>query len=576
MSSNNSTSTFFGLPLPSLNFGNNIIDVSSLTTLIGSTVGESLVLGTRGPAGLAWSSTSSFGLLWIIRGCINGASPGWLREVIGIRSSVSDSCLGMELNWYSIRSGAIRKSLSQAIGIVCDNYIEDENEKPGKHSESIETAREVYVFDRLSTNKIKVIPETNEEPIRIFSYADYVYYRVHDTRFQVIAIGLSLLKLSETVVLLFYDAPLLAAITTLPWAYFFTAAIALEIRENRLKRNPEPVNGELDIITGVLPTVTRPGGPKKVILGMAKNPKRTLWLRLIWGLGSVLCIICLAMTYFIMGQQNQGVSFVWICFQIIWMLARMALHYLADFEDPHGHRSFAEKVEERRPLSWKHRVLRLTVAVAKYQTLLHPRTEMAYKNDCYSVEELAHLIQHSIKTLFPLSSEQETTDTINVNVVRIVGDTLLSSAAWITGSKLGPMEIYDSCIVTFSITTDSEDRPTLLSIPAARVYSYESPSSGEENDTGIREYIPKGAPNTGVGMYWWYFVPATAEKWLVLRRAAELGKGKCEGRVMSSVQLMKQLLSGQLNVDIRDVYDIQKVIDTSRTVCRSCLLELIG
>lgn len=124
MPSTNSTSTFFGLPLPSLNFGNNIIDVSSLTTLIGSTVGESLVLGTRGPAGLAWSSTSSFGLLWIIRGCINGASPGWLREVIGIRSGVSDSCLGMELNWYSIRSGAVRKSLSQAIGIVCDNHIE--------------------------------------------------------------------------------------------------------------------------------------------------------------------------------------------------------------------------------------------------------------------------------------------------------------------------------------------------------------------------------------------------------------------------------------------------------------------
>lgn len=432
------------------------------------------------------------------------------------------------------------------------------------------------MFDRLTANKIKIIPETNEEPIRIFAYADYVYYRIHDTRFQVIAIGLSLLKLSETVVLLLCHAPLLAAITTLPWAYFFFAAIVLEIHEIRLKRKPEPADGELDIITGTLPSVTRPGGPKKVILGMAKNPKRTLWLRLIWGHGSALCIICLAMTYFIMGQQNQGVSFVWICFQTIWMLARMTLHYLADFEDPHGHRTFAEKMEERRPLSWKHRVLRLTISVAKYQTLLHPRTEMAYKNDCYSIEELSHFTQNSIKNLFPLTSRQENADVVNVNVFRIVGDTLLSSAAWITGSKLGPMEIYDCCIITFSMPTDIDDRPTLVSIPAARVYSYESPSSGGEDNTGIREYVPKGASNIGIGMYWWYFIPATAEKWLVLRRAAELGKGKCEGRIMSSVQLMKQLLSGQLNVDIKDVYDIQKVVDTSRVVCRSCLLELIG
>lgn len=131
-SNSTTTPTLFGLPLPSLNFGNNIVDVSSLTTLIGSTVGESLVLGNRGAAGIAWASTSSFGLLWIIRGCINGASPGWLREVTGVRSGVSDSSLGMELNRYSMRSQAIRKNLGPAIAIIADNVVEVSDQHPDK------------------------------------------------------------------------------------------------------------------------------------------------------------------------------------------------------------------------------------------------------------------------------------------------------------------------------------------------------------------------------------------------------------------------------------------------------------
>ncbi|GJJ14360.1 hypothetical protein Clacol_008624 [Clathrus columnatus] len=582
MSATNSTSsnsTLFGLPLPSLNFGNNIIDVSSLTTLIGSTVGESLILGDRGAAGIAWASTSSFGTLWIIAACVNGASPGWLKEMIGIRTAVSDASLGMTLRCNSTHSQTVRKKMPQAIAIICDNKPATEKDVL---DDSINTIREVYAFDRATAGKVRVVPETGAEPFRIYAYADYTCFRVHDTRFHVIVMALSLLKLSETVVLLLCNAPLLAVISTLPWLYFFIVAMIIEIHEIRLKRIPLSREGEMDIIAGTLPIVTHPGGPKKIVLGLARTVGQTFWWSLFWGVGAVLCTICLLMTYFIMGQQNQGVSFVWICFQTLWMLARMGSHHFGDFEDPHKHRMLAEKVGDvGGPKLWKHRVLRLTASVARYQTLLHPRGEMAYKNDCYSIKQLCILYQQPILDSFPLSPTQEAAtaiSTIELNIVRIVGDPILSSAAWIVGTKLTPMDVYDCCIVTFSITADNGDgaaQPRVFSVPASRVYSYMAPKPDSEENISLRQYVPKGTPNTGNRMFWWYFIPAIGNKWLVIRRAAELGLEKAEGRMMSNAQLAEQLLSSQLDVDIKDVRDIRKIVDLSQLVCRSYLSQLV-
>ncbi|GJJ14367.1 hypothetical protein Clacol_008631 [Clathrus columnatus] len=576
------SSTFFGLPIPSLNFGNNIIDVSSLTTLIGSTTGEILILGNRGPAGIAWASTSSFGILWMIRACVNGASPGWLREMIGIRSTISDSVLGMSLDWDSTHALKVRKKMPQAIAIVCENHSASSSEDGSNQENSpASTTRDVYAFDRSTASKIQVVPETGDGSFRVFAYADYTYIRIHNTGFQVTAIILSLLKFSETAVLhFFYNAPLLAVISTLPWIYFFIAAVLIEIHEMRLKRIPIIRDGELDIIAGTLPTVTHPGGSKRIILGLSKYAGQTIWWRVFWGAGAVLCLICLIMTYFIMGQQTQGVSFVWICFQTLWMLARMALYHLGDFEDPHGHRTLSEKMEEKRPKEWRSRVLRLTASVAKYQTSVHPRGDVAYKNDSYSIEKLCQLYRDQILDLFPLSLVQETITTITtikLNILKVVGDPILSSASWIVGENLTPMDLYDSCIVTFSLLADRDDEPPpyIFSVPAARVYSYTDPKINGEENISLRQYVPKGTPNIGIGMYWWYFIPATGDKWLVIKRSAELGLGNAEGRIMSVSQLTTLLLSNELDVDVKDVDDLRKVVGLSRRVCKSCLLKLV-
>jgi hypothetical protein len=68
----------------SIAFGNVFVDIAVLTTVIGSSAAESLVLGDRGFGGLAWAAISAFGALFVIKACIAGACPSWLRETLGV------------------------------------------------------------------------------------------------------------------------------------------------------------------------------------------------------------------------------------------------------------------------------------------------------------------------------------------------------------------------------------------------------------------------------------------------------------------------------------------------------------
>ena len=111
------------LPLPTFNIGNGLINIAALTALVGSSTVESLVLGNRGAAGLPWAALSTFGNLSILKACVTGVSPGWLRETIGARNSLSDSILGMSLDLVQNLRGEskARRNAGEAVGIVCRN-----------------------------------------------------------------------------------------------------------------------------------------------------------------------------------------------------------------------------------------------------------------------------------------------------------------------------------------------------------------------------------------------------------------------------------------------------------------------
>ena len=74
-----------------------LVEISALTAVVGSATAESLILGNRGSAGVAWAAISIFGLVSIIKACISAATPTVLREALGVRIPSVDDALGVFL-----------------------------------------------------------------------------------------------------------------------------------------------------------------------------------------------------------------------------------------------------------------------------------------------------------------------------------------------------------------------------------------------------------------------------------------------------------------------------------------------
>jgi hypothetical protein len=119
--SNSTSATSGNLGIQSITFENSLIPVGALTTLIGSDIAETLALGERGSAGLVWSVTSAFGAPSVIKACINGAGPGWLRSLLGMRSIASDRAIGLKLALKSSWAIRVRRTFNNApLGVSCD------------------------------------------------------------------------------------------------------------------------------------------------------------------------------------------------------------------------------------------------------------------------------------------------------------------------------------------------------------------------------------------------------------------------------------------------------------------------
>lgn len=106
-----------------LGLGNNLIEIAALTTLFGSNIAETLVLGEKGSAGLVWGITSAFGAPSVIKACISGASSGWLRLLLGLRTIASDQAIGLDLKLSpkSNRETKVRGTFdNDPLGVVCD------------------------------------------------------------------------------------------------------------------------------------------------------------------------------------------------------------------------------------------------------------------------------------------------------------------------------------------------------------------------------------------------------------------------------------------------------------------------
>ena len=134
--------------LPSLNFGNGLIEIAALTTLIGSTTAGDLILGNRGAAGIVWGSISAFGSSSVIKACASAASPGWLRQMLGLRTTSSDGTVGMDLSLDRRKNVAkrMRGTLDVPLGVCSLSSDSDHSVSRDLRPSQVRTLIGIHLF----------------------------------------------------------------------------------------------------------------------------------------------------------------------------------------------------------------------------------------------------------------------------------------------------------------------------------------------------------------------------------------------------------------------------------------------
>lgn len=414
------------------------------------------------------------------------------------------------------------------------------------------------------------VPDTEPgEPTRIFTYGYYAFRRVHPKRVQIGAICLSFLKLTESYALWRNNSNLLALVTSIPWCQFFIFAIVAEVIELKHANRPETEQGIIDVVTGKLPAVQQTGGSRKIIIGVSQNPKLTLFWKIMWMFGAITCISSTLMTYLVLGKQSMDVVLIWVNFQILWMALRVLVYHVIPPDDPLAYRQVVEQPLPSLSHDMKKRVMRLTMALSKYQVYSHPRNDISYAHDCFVASDVPPFIaQHTL--VYP--TDNFIGNLIQVSIKVVIGDTTLSSASWIAGSKLTPMELYDTCVVVFDMNVKSSSNsgiPTsssnLLAIPAVRVLSGR-PFGQAPDPEDAGHFAPKGNGNDGNDICWRYWIPLDLGCWLFLSTpdgSLDI-RGQQTCNVMSSAEVTEQLAAGKFNIGLTRVEDVYAALELSR------------
>ena len=384
------------------------------------------------------------------------------------------------------------------------------------------------------------------------------------------------MKLAEVYYERINSARLLALISAVPYLFFFIAATIVECREVILARKPADV-GSIDYLVGTLPTCKMIGGDKKLALGVSHNPRTSIWWRLMWAIGVLLYTGSLIMTYFLLNQQGAPFVLTWAGFQLTWLAFRILMSYLADPHDQMADRIMVPHSWDDLEPSMKARVFSLTLGAAKYQTHVHPRDAHAYGDDSFSPRQVMSLLRDSnnLRTSYTLPGTFNPTNssTIEVDIVAVIGDTALSSASWMVGSTMTAMDLYDSCIVVFSLPPPPASSPGVpgaysgpqtIAIPAVRVLSGLPPAQEviyADKENWMPMFVPRGAGSrhAGISRTWWYWIPCDCGRWLQIQTVNMTVLGKRTAKVMSGEQVTALLGAGNLNISLAHVKEVEIV-----------------
>ena len=440
-----------------------------------------------------------------------------------------------------------------------------------------------YAFDHSTTITLGTIaPSEATERIKI-----HVYYRDQgppQAQRDWFAILGSLTKLIEASILYKAGAQDLWWITTISWTPVYLSALSLQLLG--VGRDDSNV-GEIDLIAGELPSPLHPGGVGKVLLGMPGNIRRsTLW-KVHWGIQSLSCIVGSVAIFTSLPAQHPTVVYIWVAFQILWMVLRILVYHGA-WLAPSGpvQAMVVGHSWDASSLATKRRAVQLVFALASQQVTIHPRGLHVYQEDILRVSMLASIwrsaawcIEDTLEVdpaLCFQDSPFQQDRYIHIEVLGVVGDTLLRSAAWFQGLGLPNPELYDCALIFVKLGTSS----VIHCIPSARVLCQRYPQSGSEDFGGF--FCPRGTTNIG-DVAWNFWIPIGLSPasclnssssdinhqlhWADMQGQEIVGK-KHKALIRDWPGLQSHLQSGVLNVSLSQAQEITDIIGTARKAVR--------
>ena len=382
-----------------------------------------------------------------------------------------------------------------------------------------------------------------------------------------IGILTSFSKIVELTVMWKHNAILLCLTSGIYWIVFLFAAILLQICGLSREYPKSDKVCELDLLAGQLPTPMKSGGRHKILLGAPENVRQSVLWRISWAIGSVTSIAAVIATYMTLGRQTARVFAIWTGFQFFWLAMRSVFYHFAEGkESVLNYPALLGKDWKGIPVHFKARIRRLVFALSEYQINLHPRGVYSYYEDAKSLDKI-----ENVEEVFTLSSEEIEQGQVDLSVLNIVGDTVLSSATWILGSKFTGLQLYDACIIILEV------RGSSIAIPCARVLSdkplpefdIEAGSKPQFPQKGVEpRFPPKGGPNRGQDISWWYWIPCGENMWLQARSEDMKFLGKRTADILSDDQVTKKLLSGDLFIGMSEVAHVKEAVHNSKAACQ--------
>jgi hypothetical protein len=413
----------------------------------------------------------------------------------------------------------------------------------------------------------------------------------------------------ECFVLMKLNGGILAWLTAVPWFYFFVSAALLQSTQlSRGYRKNLDDSPRLDIISGEFPTTGRPGGECRILLGTPINFRHHTQWRIIWAIGAAVVLTWFIACYIVLPSRPTEAVYVWVGFQVLWVFCRSLFFHVAEETDTFIRPTVTGRKWGNLSCSLKTRLLELLFAHSKYQMFVHPRRGNSYLEDVAAFDEVRSLLAsstltnqyelHETESLHPSIASGE--KTIDLKIHAIIGDTLISSAAWFQGSKYTPMDLYDCCVVFLEIPpimSETHSRATtgrkLLAIPAVRPLGAALPvprivprdiELGDSGNDGHdfdeleihRHSSPKGTQAILGSTEWYCWIPCTRDRWIQVTSSQMKMVGVVmKAQVITSDHLTETLRAGTLNISLDGVDAVRNVIELSRHGA-SMIVDLFG